>query len=435
MSTAYQTGYEMEETVTMAHHVGSMERRIDESHSDIGFPREPSPSGENRRIYAMFCYEDPNSAVGQAVALLTQAIAKCETPVHIFARHAFELNMPGVYMHAMGEGSEDSLFARIQEFTRRACNAFLREFHDGAQVSLIGFEWSSIPAVSLLRAIKNAGFVLSLHSLERQRTNLIEGIGRYIEETELAGLREARLVLCHDPATADIAKRCVPECAERIEVMTPMTMIQEFQFSLDPGEVKKRFQVGPTDPTILFVGDLSETYGPDLLLKAMPKILPNHKQARCILIGNGELLWPLRIQSRYQLLDYAVRLAGHLDGQALRELIYAADVVVVPSRQATPWWPIEAAWAANRPVVTTPEAAPALVIPDQDAAVVHADEASIAAGIERVLADPDFARAIAGEGRARLKERYSVNKVMARIEEKMGAIQWQERAPVSAEAH
>jgi glycogen synthase len=226
----------------------------------------------------------------------------------------------------------------------------------------------------------------------------------------------------------------VPDCADRIEMMTPMTMIHDFDFTLDPGEVKKRFQIGPTDPTILFVGDLCEDYGPDLLMKAMPKLLHNNKQTRCIIVGDGDLLWPLRVQSRYQLLDYAVRLTGHLDGQGLRELVYAADVVVVPSRKATPWWPIEAAWAANRPVVTTPNAAPALVHADQDAAVVVADEASIVAGIERILNDPEFARSIACDGRARLEERYSIGKVVARINEVMGAVQTQEQAIVSAES-
>lgn len=437
METTFDTAgttFATEEIIAPAHHLGDTEYMIHESHNNVSVPNEESSSSSNRRIHAMFCYEDPNSVVGQCVTTLTQAIAKFETPVHIFARKSFNIDIPGVYMHAVGGESEDSLFTQVQEFTRRASNAFLREFHDSAQVTMMGFEWSSIPAVSLLRAIKNVGFVLSLHSLERQRSNLTEGISRFIEETELAGLREARLVLCHDTGTADVARRCVPECAEHIEMMSPMTMIQDFQFSLDPGEIKKRFQIGPTDPTILFVGDLSETYGPDLLLKAMPKLLRNNKQARCVFIGDGDLLWPLRVQSRYQLLDYAVRLAGHLDGQALRELVYAADVVVVPSRQATPWWPIEAAWAANRPVVTTPNAASALVRPDQDAAVVNADESCIATAIERVLSDPDFARSIASEGRARIQERYSINKVVSRIDEVMGANQAQEKTLASAQA-
>ncbi len=421
MSTDHEPTFENEELVAPGHRPGSTEHRIHEPHVHSGAPADESASRSNRHIYAMFCFEEPDSAVGQCVATLAQGIAKFETPVHIFARQEFQLGIPGVYMHAVGGDSKATLFAQVQEFTQRACNAFLREFHEGSQVSLLGFEWSSIPSISLLRAIKNVGFMLSLHSLERQRSNLADDLSRFIEETELAGLREARLVLCHNDGTADVVRRCVPECAERIEMMNPMTMIQDFQFDLDPGEVKKRFQIGPTDPTILFVGDLSETYGPDVLMKAMPRILRQHKQARCVFIGDGDLLWPLRVQSRYQLLDYAVRLAGHLDGQALRELVCASDVVVVPSRQATPWWPIEAAWAANRPVVATPDAAPALIKGDQDAAIVSADEASLAAGIERILTDPDFARAIAGEGHAKLEERYSINKVIARIEVVMGA--------------
>lgn len=409
-----------EETVALRHDFGDTQHTVHEPHSDSASPwdQQPSPIG-NRRIHAMFCFESPNSTVGRSVAMLAKAIAKVETPVHIFSREPFDLSVPGLYMHAIGGDSEDSVFSQVQNFTRQACNAFLREFHDGSQVTTVAFEWSAIPAASLLRAIKNVGFVLSLHSMERQRSNLSDGISRYIEETELAGLREARLVLFHNDATADIARRCVPDCIERIEMMDTMTGLQDFHFLLDPGEIKGRFQVGPTDPTIVFVGDLSEGYGPDLLMKAMPHILQKSKQARCIFIGDGQLIWPLRIQSRYMLLDYAVRLAGHLEGQALRELIYAADIIVVPSRTATPWWPIEAAWAANRPVIVTTEAAPALVRADVDAAVVTPDEAGIAEGIDHILQDPDYARIIANGGRARLEERYSVSKVIARIQEAM----------------
>ena len=433
METQFDTSCATEEIVDSTHRLGNMAYRLHESHGSVNGPNEEMPSRPNRRIHAMFCYEAPDSAVGQSVATMARAIAKFETPVHIFARKPFDVDVAGVYMHAVGGGSEESLFMQIQDFTCRATNAFLREFHDNAQVTLMGFEWSAIPTISLLRAIRNVSFVLSLHSLERQRSSLTDGLSRYIEETELAGLREARLVLCHDESTADVARRCVPECADRIELLSPPTMIQDFRFMLDPGEVKKRFQIGPTDPTLLFVGDLSESYGPDLLMKAMPGLLRKNKQLRCVFIGDGDLLWPLRVQSRYQLLDYAVRLAGHLEGQPLRELVYAADIVVVPSRQETPWWPIEAAWAANRPVLVTSNAAPGLVRGDQDALMVDADESAIVAGVERILNNPDFARGIAAEGRSRLEDRYSIGKVITRIEEAMGATTTQERTLATVE--
>jgi glycosyltransferase involved in cell wall biosynthesis len=429
------TSLETEELVAQYNSIATVEHSIHEPHIDIGHtdaPEEPSPSRPNRHSYAMFCFEDPNSAVGECVAMLAQAMATCQTPVHIFTRKAFNLSTPGIYMHELGGTSEGDIVSQVQRFMQVSCNAFLREFHAGSQVTLMGFEWSSIPTVSLLRAIRNDNFVLSLHSLERQRTNVIDGVGHYIEETELAGLREARLVLCHNEATANVARRCVPDCAEHIEVMSPMTMIQEFQFHLDAGEVKARFQIGPIDPTILFIGDFNEAYGPDLLMKAMPQILRKHPQARCVFIGDGELLWPLRVNARYLLLDYAVRLAGSLEGQALRELVYASNVVVVPSRKATPWWPIEAAWAASRPVVATSEAASSLISADQNAMVVTADENSIAAGIDRVLTDPVYANNIVSNGRAQLEERYSINKVVAHIEEVMGTAQMQERAAAAA---
>ena len=56
---------------------------------------------------------------------------------------------------------------------------------------------------------------------------------------------------------------------------------------LDAGAVKARYQVGPIDPTILCVGDLDDKYGPDLLVKAMPGILKNHKQARLVVRQRG----------------------------------------------------------------------------------------------------------------------------------------------------
>ncbi len=387
------------------------------------------PRPEKQRTLAIVSFEEPGTVIGQYINNLADALAKWRTNVHIFVRESVNLDIPGVHIHAVGNPAGDNLLEQVEQFTRLASNAFLREFDDCRNLMLMGFEWSAIPTISLLHGIKNLGMILSLHSLERQRSYMAGELSRSIEEIELSGLREARLILTHDPVTAEIAGRCVPECDQRILVTNPMTVIQNFLFDLDPGEVKKRFQVGPTDPTILFIGDLHENYGPDLLMKTMPMILKDQNQTRCVFVGDGELLWPLRVYSRYLLLDHAVRMAGSLEGRTLYELIYAADVIVVPSRKSTPWWPIEAAWAAKRPVVATYEAAPALVRHEHDCLLTETNEKSLASGIQRVLGDPDFAAAIAGRGRAKLEERYSVNKVVSRIEELMGVREAVEQHP------
>ena len=155
-----------------------------------------------------------------------------------------------------------------------------------------------------------------------------------------------------------------------------------FQNDLDPGTVKARFQVGPIDPTIVYVGDLAAAYGSDLLVKAMPAILKNHTQARLVIVGQGSEYWPMRVYSRYLLLDHAIRFAGDLQGPPLFELIQAADIVAVPSREPTPWWPILAAWAARRPVVASHQAAVPLLEHDHDSILVYPNEGSLVWGIE-----------------------------------------------------
>jgi glycosyltransferase involved in cell wall biosynthesis len=370
-------------------------------------------------VVALFCYEEAGSGVGQFVGRLAGALARRRIAVHVFARHAFDLGT-GVAVHAVGECSGADLPEQVQEFTRRAGNVFLDRFQAAsAPITLLGCEWSSVPALTLLRGLKGLDAVLCLHSLERQRSDLSSPVSRRIEEMELSGLREAKTVLFREPATAEVAKYWVPECADRIACLRQPFAVERFRTNVDPGTVKARYQAGPVDPTILFVGDLDERYGPDLLVKALPGVLKNHAQARLIVAGDGGLYWPLRVYARYLLLEHAVRLPGSVEGKAADELIQAADVVVVPSRQDTPWWPILAAWAARRPVVATHPAAPGLLEHERDSVLVYPSENSLVWGIERVLFDPELGRALGQRGSEKLEERFGWNSVAAQVEELM----------------
>jgi glycosyltransferase involved in cell wall biosynthesis len=307
----------------------------------------------------------------------------------------------------------------VEEFTRRAGDAFLARFPD-APVPLMGFEWPTAPALSLVHGTKQIHTILSLHSLERQRSDLSGETSRRIDEIEQAGLRQAKTVLLHDPATGKIASSCVPECAERIVYAHQPFPVEQFTGNLDPGAVKARYQIGPVDPTILYVGDLDERYGPDLLVKAMPAVLKDHKQVRLVVVGDGGLYWPLRVYVRYLLLEHAVRLPGPLEGPPLHELIQAADVVVLPSRVPTPWWPFQAAWAARRPVVATHSAAPGVLEHEQDAVLAYPSENSLVWGIERVLFDAELGRALGERGNRKLEERFGWNGLAVQVEEMMG---------------
>jgi glycosyltransferase involved in cell wall biosynthesis len=380
-----------------------------------GHPARP------QHALALLCYEDPASEIGRYVGKLAAALAERHIPLHLFSPMAFGLSAPGVHVHALGEPTEGGLLDRVQEFSRRASNAFFRQFPTGADpVTLLGFEWSTVPALSLLRGTRNVDFLLSLDSLERQRSDMGGETSRQIEEIERTGLREARAILLHRPAAADAARSLVPECAGRISLAPELFPVEPFALSLDPGAVKARYQVGPVDPTILYIGDMDERHGPDVLMKSVPAILKNHKQARFIFVGDGDLYWPLRVQARYLLLEHAVRLAGNVQGQELEELVRAADIIAVPSRENTEWWQIQAGWAAERPVVASHDIAGELLEHEQDCVRIYPNPSSCVWGIERVLYDAELGRAIGRKGRAKLEERFGWGNVATHVEGLIG---------------
>jgi glycosyltransferase involved in cell wall biosynthesis len=379
-------------------------------------PADTADRPEGGPALAVFCYEDPDSLVGQYVSWAAGLVAARGIPVHLFGRRPFAEGAPGVHNHAVGDCGGDDLLGSVREFTRRTCDAFGRAFPLGAAgVTLLAHDWSAVPAALTLKALHGLEVLVEYHSLEWQRTDVSSETARQIAEIELSGLREARTILVHQASTRDCALSVLPECAGRLEDVRMPFPVHLFRNDLDPGAVKARFQVGPVDPTILYVGDLGAGYGADLLVKAMPAILKNHTQARLVIVGQGSEYWPMRVYSRYLLLDHAIRFAGDVQGTPLFELIQAADIVAVPSREPTPWWPILAAWAARRPVVASHEAAVSLLEHDHDSVLVYPNEGSLVWGIERLLFDLDFGRAIARRGHEKLLQRFGENVVAEQI--------------------
>src|SRR5262249_5037436 len=243
------------------------------------------------------------------------------------------------------------------------------------------------------------------------------------EEIELAGLRQADGIMVEQPAVAEIARYWVPEVVPRLHQARPPFPVQHFDSRLDPGVVKARFQIGPVDPTVLFIGDMDERHGPDVLMKSTPAILRNPPQARFVFVGDGSLWWPLRVHTRYLLLEHAVRMVGHLEGQNLYELIQAADIIVAPSREQTEWWPIQAAWAARRPVVASHQTGGTLIAHAQDGILVYSPESSLVWEAGRLLLEEQLLRRIAARGQEKLEARFGWNNVAAQIEELLGVPQ------------
>lgn len=358
----------------------------------------------------VFCYEDAETPIGTYVANTAKHLVEQGTKVHIFSRGAFANVASGVELHVVGEDVTDDLIDRVRSFARRGMKAVRAAFPNGipSNAVLMGHEWASIPLIAEFAGL-GLRTIFSIHSLETQRSDMKSALSQEILKIETDGLRAATSVLIQQDAAASHAITAVPECGSKIVYAHHPFSTRPIVAELDPGSIKAKYTIGPIDPTVLFIGDLDDRHGPDVLMKAVPQILKNNRQARFIFVGDGPLQWPLRVHARYLLLEHAVRIVGHVGGSELLDLIQAADVIAVPSRSKTEEWPILAAWAAKRPVLSTQAMIGSLLKHEENSVVTYANEGSMVWGVERLLFDEGLRKKVAENGSKTLESRFGWN--------------------------
>ncbi|MGA1842362.1 MAG: glycosyltransferase family 4 protein [bacterium] len=223
-----------------------------------------------------------------------------------------------------------------------------------------------------------------------------------------------RIVCFEQGLELDIQQRLsLPE--EKVFIIPKEFDWLDYQWVKDSGEVKKKYNIWPLDPLILFVGELNNDYGPDIIADAIPVLLKNNPQVRFLFVGCGELEWPIRIRAHYLLFEHAILLVGHKEGRDLQELFQAADIIVIPNRVKTFPYQVLAAWSAKKPVVATNEGSFGLIKHMENGILVYDNPNSIVWGIERILFDWDKGHEIAQKGWKELQEKYTWNAISKRL--------------------
>jgi len=105
----------------------------------------------------------------------------------------------------------------------------------------------------------------------------------------------------------------------------------------------------PTARSALFVGELSQRKGVDVLLEALPGLL--QQLERVAIVGDGQLRSAVADAARRQ---ERVRYLGFLEGQRLVDAYASAGVIVAPSRKDPAPLVASEALAAGRPLVLGP---------------------------------------------------------------------------------
>ncbi len=212
-----------------------------------------------------------------------------------------------------------------------------------------------------------------------------------------AVLRRAHLVTCLDR-----------EACERVRELAPATAVELLPnpVAMDDGSPP----AGETDEVVLFAGEIGRRKGADVLARAWRAVARARPSARCVMVGPpNDFAVPVleRLEAR-----------GPVDASAMRDLLRAARVVVLPSRAEAMPMILTEAMSAGRPFVSTPVGGiPDLAGEGGGLLVAVDDEAALAARLVELLADRELAGSVGERGRRFCAATRSVEVVSARLGE------------------
>jgi glycosyltransferase involved in cell wall biosynthesis len=173
------------------------------------------------------------------------------------------------------------------------------------------------------------------------------------------------------------------------------------------GAFRARLGLPPAGPLVVFLGRIHPTKRLDLLAAAFDRVLARRPDARLVVAGPDEAGHGRQLAPRFARAGERVRFTGELGDVDKWALLDDADVLVLCSDSESFGSSVVEALAAGVPVVAT-RTCPWEEIERAGAGFwVPQDAFAVAAAIERILDEPETARAMGARGRALARARYS----------------------------
>ena len=359
---------------------------------------------------AMLSWESLHSvAVGGVAAHVTElsaSLARRGCEVHVFTRMA-----PGQKYHDLIDGVHYHRCPYIcsQNFVddvNNMCRAFVERLFTvedmfGHFDVVHAHDWLASNALIWIKHGRPHTGVFTVHATEYARCGnaFPKGQSDRVRDQERAGTYWAERVIAVSSATRDELRWMyeVPDWKTHVVYngVTPHRFTQPAQVD----ELRKRYEIGPLDPTVLFSGRLVWQKGPDLLMEAIGPLLRHRPDAKFVFAGDGEMRGQLEARARQLGVAHAVRFLGRMDNNDMPELYHMADLVCVPSRNEPFGIVVLEAWAAGKPVVVTQVGGPKeYVWHDVNGLGIQPTPDSVGWGIGTIFADFEHA-ALAGRQR------------------------------------
>ena len=378
---------------------------------------------------AMFSWEALHGApVGGVAAHVTELSAALERrghEVHVFTRPGYGAGgvsrIDGVWYHHCPHDLHPSIMDEVQEMCRSFVWHFLQtEDHIGHFDVVHGHDWLAASAMAWIKEGRpDHRAVLTMHSTEYGRCGnaFHNGPCEKIRNHEGYGTRSADRVIAVSHALKGELSWIYNVPGEKVSVVYNGVPVHRFDGWIDPGVIKARYGIGPTDPTVLFMGRLSVQKGPDLLVEAIPGLLGYYPSAKFIFAGEGHLRGQLEQRVGELGVSHAVRWFGRLSMAEQMDIFRACDVVCVPSRNEPFGIIVLEAWAAGKPVVATQVGGPnELIWHAVNGLKVHPTPESLGWGLGTLFTNWDWARRMGRYGRTDAETQFSWDRIAQNTE-------------------
>ena len=377
---------------------------------------------------AMLSWESLHSicvgGVGVHVTELAAALERKGHEVHVFTRmgqgQPSYQRIDGVHYHRCP-------FALNPNFVDEAnsmCGAFVRhvfetEDHVGWNFDVIhAHDWLAGNALIWIKQGRARKGVLTMHSTEYGRcgNHFRNGQSQRIRDQERAATYWAdRVVAVSNHLRAEIMWMYEVPGWKATTIYNGVTF-RNYDGFIEPAAVKRKYAIGPTDPTVLFSGRLVLQKGPDLLVQAIPHILKFYPRAKFVFAGDGEMRGDVENRARQLGVAHATRFLGFQMNGSLTELYKACDVVCVPSRNEPFGIVVLEAWSSGKPVVSTMNGGPAeFVWHEVNGLRVFANPESIAWGLGTLFTNFDWARWMGSNGRIAVEAAFSWDRIAEEV--------------------
>ena len=288
---------------------------------------------------------------------------------------------------------------------------------------VVAHDWLS--AISGITIKKEVGlpFAFHVHSTEKGRT--LGNGSEVVSNIELHGAKAADLIVTVSYAMKDeLIKLGFP--TEKIQVcyngVDPQKYNPENVNSEDIKKIRESYGIKEDEPMILFVGRLVGVKGVDKLIMAMPHVLQKYPKAKLVVVGVGDLQEYLTNLVKIMRLQDIVKLNFNFISEEERILHYAAcDVAVFPSLYEPFGIVALEAMSMERPVVVGAAGVSGMreivICRGEDQCGFHIDPSNpsdIAWGINSALENPEKRKQLGKNGRKRVLEEFTWDKIAER---------------------